>query len=171
MRAEFQNKIEKYKSEGRTICYTDESGYAHDDTRSHGYAKIGERCFGKFNWGAKGRTNAIGALTNGLLLTVSLFAFNVDANVFHAWITQDLLPKLPKGSVIVMDNASFHKRDDILESIKLAGCIPEFLPPYSPDLNPIEHSWAQLKSIRKKFRYSVDELFSSSVFADLFMVP
>ena len=73
-----------------------------------------------FNWGAEGRTNAIGALLNGLLLTVSLFSFNVNSDVFHAWMTQDLLPKVPVGSVIVMDNASFHKRDDIVQSIQRA---------------------------------------------------
>ena len=69
-----------------------------------------------------------------------------------------------------MDNAAFHKREDILNCIKSAGCIPEFLPPYSPDLNPIEHSWAQLKSIRKKQRYTINELFASPDFNDLSIV-
>jgi transposase len=50
------------------------------------------------------------------------------------------------------------------------GCIPEFLPTYSPDLNPIEHSWPQIKSIRSKFRYAVDALFVSPHFKNLFMV-
>lgn len=170
LREEFKIKIEKYKSEGRAIIYVDESGFSHESTRSHGYSKIGERCFGKLDWGAKGRTNVIGALLNGLLVTVALFSLNVDANTFFAWATQDLLPKVPKNSVIVMDNAPFHKRKDILESILSAGCIPEFLPTYSPDLNPIEHSWAQIKSIRHKFRYSVDELFVSTDFETLIMV-
>lgn len=170
LRIEFEAKMEKYKSEGKSVVYIDESGFSHESTRSHGYAKIGEHCFGTFNWGAKGRTNAIGALLNGVLLTVSLFSFNVDSNVFHAWTTQDLLPKVPVGSVIVMDNASFHKREDILNSIQLAGCIAEFLPPYSPDFNPIEHTWAQLKSIRNKMRCSIDELFSHSIIGHLFIL-
>ena len=169
LRIEFQTKMEKYKSDGKSVVYIDESGFSHESTRSHGYAKIGQRCFGTFNWGAKGRTNAIGALLNGLLLTVSLFSFNVNSDVFHAWMTQDLLPKVPVGSVIVMDNASFHKRDDIVQSIQRAGCIVEFLPPYSPDFNPIEHTWAQLKSIRNKMRCSIDELFSHSVIGHLFI--
>ena len=54
--------------------------------------------------------------------------------------------KVPQNSVIVMDNARFHKPKDILENILSAGCIPEFLPTYSPDLNPIEQTWAQLNS-------------------------
>jgi transposase len=91
---------------------------------------------------------------------VCLFQFNIDANTFYTWVVQDLLPKVPKGSVIVMDNASFHKRDDIREAIEKAGSILEFLPPYSPDLNPIEHKWAQLKSIRRKNRCSIQGIFT-----------
>jgi len=59
-----------------------------------------------------------------------------------------------------MDNASFHKRADILQAIDDHDCILEFLPPYSPDLNPIEHKWAQAKASRRKNRCDVDELFS-----------
>ena len=170
MREAFKVKLEKYQSEGRAIVYVDESGFAHESTRSHGYSKVGERCLGQLDWGAKARTNVIGALLNGLVVTVALFSFNVDSDTFSAWMTQELLPNVPKKSVIVMDNAAFHKRKDMLESISSLGCIPDFLPTYSPDLNPIEQSWAQIKSIRRKFRYSVDELFVSPHFKNLFMV-
>ena len=53
LREEFQIKIEKYKSEGIAIVYVDESGFAHESTRSHGYSKVGERCFGKLDWGVQ----------------------------------------------------------------------------------------------------------------------
>jgi transposase len=56
------------------------------------------------------------------------------------------LPNLSKPTVIVMDNASFHKNEALLELIKAKGHIVEFLPPYSPDLNPIEHKWAEKKA-------------------------
>ena len=159
-RIEFAEKIKRYESEGKEIVYTDESGLAYEMARSYGYSKKGTRCTDIFNWGAKGRTNAIGALLHGILITVYLFQFNIDANTFYTWVVKDLLPKVPKGCVIVMDNASFHKRDDIRDAIEKAGNILEFLPPYSPDLNPIEHKWAQLKSIRRKKRCSVDEIFT-----------
>jgi transposase len=77
---------------------------------------------------------------------------------------------LSEGTVIVMDNASFHKRQYIIQAIEKAGCIAEFLPPYSPDFNPIEHTWAQLKSIRNKMKCSIDELFSTAVIGHLFIV-
>jgi transposase len=95
----------------------------------------------------------------GILLGIGLFDFNVNANVFHGWVVQRLLPALPSKSVVVMDNASFHKRQDIQEAITQAGHILEYLPPYSPDLNPIEKKWAQAKTIRRQKRCSVDQLF------------
>jgi transposase len=117
-----------------------------------------ERCFGQQNWGAKGRTNVIGALLSGWLLTVTLLTGNVNSEVFSTWVTQELLPKLPPKCVIVMDNASFHKRLDIQDSIRHAGHILRFLPPYSPQLNPIEHKWAQAKAIRKQQHGSISDI-------------
>ena len=88
-----------------------------------------------------------------------MFDSYINADVFYAWLTEQLLPNIPKASVIVLDNATFHKRNDALKAITLAGHTALFLPPYSPDLNPIEKKWAQAKSIRRKFQYSPDELF------------
>ena len=116
---------------------------------------------GKQDWHVKGRINVIGALLSSVLLTATLFTGSVNAEVFVAWLEQDLLPKLPPNSIIVMDNASFHKRDDARQLIEQAGHILEFMPPYSPDLNPIEHKWAQqAKALRRKIPCSIDELFS-----------
>lgn len=131
--------------------------------RTHGYAPVGERCFGQHDWNAKGRINVIGALLNNELLTVTLVDGSIDADVFHAWLRHELLPELPDNSVVVMDNAAFHKRDDIQEAVTSCGHELEFLPPYSPDLNPIEHKWAQAKALRRKQRCSVDELFQGDI--------
>ena len=106
--------------------------------RTHGYSLKGQRCFGKHDWGAKGRTNVIGALLNGALLTVSLFQTTIDSIIFTQWIMQDLIPKLQPNSIIVMDHASFHKGKEMQEAIKEAGHVLLYLPPYSPDLNLIE---------------------------------
>ncbi|CDH28495.1 hypothetical protein XBJ2_1840019 [Xenorhabdus bovienii str. Jollieti] len=65
-------------------------------------------------------------------------------------MTQDLLPKLPHGAVIVMDNAPFHKRNDTTQAIADSRCQLEWLPAYSPDLNPIEHKWGGAKAIRRQ---------------------
>jgi len=63
-----------------------------------------------------------------------------------------------------MDNATFHKRQDTQKMIKNAGFILEYLPPYSPDLNPIEQKWAQAKAVRRKKRCSIQKLFKESQF-------
>ncbi len=162
----FNQRIEAYQAEGRNIVYIDESGFAYDMPRRHGYAAIGQRCYGSHNWHAKGRTNAIGALIGKLLLTVGLFESNINADVFHQWTVQDLLPKLPPKSIVMMDNATFHKRTDIRLAISDAGHTLDFLPAYSPDLNPIEKKWAYLKSIRRKFSCSIHKLFQMESFYD-----
>jgi len=126
--------------------------------RTHGYALVGKRCHGAQDWYARGRTNAIGALIDKALLTVGLFTTNVNADVFTAWLTQDLIPKLPDNAVRVMDNATFHKRSDTLKAIHDARHTALFLPPYSPDLNPIEQKWAQAKALRRKMKCDIDQL-------------
>jgi transposase len=140
--------------------YLDESGFAHDMPRTHGYSLKGKRCYGEKDWHARGRVNVIGAIVGFVFLTVCLFDSNINSDVFYAWLTKDLLPKTPSESVIVLDNATFHKRNDMVQAIKMQGHIPEYLPPYSPDLNPIEHKWAQVKALRKQHRCSVYEVFS-----------
>ena len=85
-----------------------------------------------------------------------IFKNNIDADTFFGWTAQDLLPKLPPASVVVMDNATFHKRQDIQNAITQAGHTLEYLPAYSPDLNPIEYKWAQTKVIRKQQNQTIE---------------
>lgn len=159
LRTDFRRLITQYENDGKTIVYLDESGFAQDMPRTHGYSAKGVRSYGTHDWHSKGRLNAIGAIIGMTFLTLSVFDCSINSDVFYAWLTQDLLPKVKPDSVIVMDNATFHKRSDMLHAIESYGCIPAFLPPYSPDLNPIEKKWAQAKSIRRKLRCQLDELF------------
>jgi hypothetical protein len=152
--------VNKHLSDNRPIVYIDESGFSHDMPRTHGYSRKGQRCYGTHDWGAKGRTNAIGALIGATLLTVSLFESTINSEVFTAWVQQDLIPKLPQRSVVVMDNATFHKQSGMQQALGAAGHTLLYLPPYSPDLNPIEKKWAQVKSLRRKVGGSIDALFS-----------
>ena len=76
----------------------------------------------------------------------------------------ELLPKPMSACVIVMDNATFHKRQDIQTAIAHAGHTLEYLPPYSPDLNDIEPKWAQAKVIRRREGCSVEQLFAAYEF-------
>ena len=94
------------------------------------------------------------------MLTVGLFEGSIHSDVLYAWLSQWLVPVLPTNAVVVMDNASFHKRTDRVEAMEQSGALPEFLPPYRPDLNPIEQKWAQAKAIRKRKRCDVDTVLS-----------
>ena len=103
--------------------------------------------------------NAIGAIIDFVFVAVGLFNGSINSDVFYAWLTSTLLPNLQAGTVIVMDNASFHKSLKTKEILAAHGHELEFLPPYSPDFNPIEHKSAQLKAIRRKYNCSTLELF------------
>ena len=74
----------------------------------------------------------------------------VNGEIFEAYIRQFVVPTLTPGDAVVMDNLAAHKRAGVREAIKAAGCRRLFLPPYSPDLNPIERAFAKLKALLRK---------------------
>jgi hypothetical protein len=162
-RALFCQKLKELKESGQPITYIDESGFAHDMPRTHGYSLRGERCFGVQDWGARGRTNVIGALLGKVLLTISLFQATINTAVFNAWLLQDLIPVLPPHSIVVMDNATFHKSEETKLLLENNGHTLLYLPPYSPDFNPIEHKWAQAKKLRRKTQCTIQDLFMDTV--------
>ncbi len=126
---------------------------------THGYANRGYRYFGTHDWGAKGRTNVIGALLGGFLLTMSLFETTINTVIFNQWVLQDLIPKLPSKRVVILDNATFHKGEEMVNALEAGGHTILYLPPYSPDLNPIEKKWAQAKLRRRKLQCPIANLF------------
>jgi len=78
------------------------------------------------------------------------YSGTMDSRLFEFWFSNQLLPSLEQGTVIVMDNASFHSKKRLLFAAQNAGCRLLFLPPYSPELNPIEKFWAWLKRFLRK---------------------
>ena len=88
---------------------------------------------------------------------------NINSDIFHRWIVDDLLKKVPKNSVIVMDNASFHKRTDTKKSIEEFVHKLLYQPASSPQLNPIEKKWDYFKSLRKKLKISFRKLFDQFI--------
>ena len=92
----------------------------------------------------------------GSIIAPMCYEGTCDGVLFNFWLQKFLVPELKKGQVIIMDNASFHKSIQTKDIIKNAGCELIFLPPYSPDLNPIEKVWAhiksKIKSISNKFK-------------------
>jgi transposase len=87
----------------------------------------------------------------GRFVAPFLFDGTTDSSVFNLWLKRNLVPHLDPGMTVIMDNASFHKHPDTEIIIKSASCNLLYLPPYSPDLNPIEHDFANLKRRRSLY--------------------
>ena len=150
-RREFLEVKSVYEARLHPFVYIDESGFRKDISRPYGYAPRGQKCAGVSGWD-KAQTYVIGALCGTVPFAFTAFDCSIDSDVFHTWATEILLPELPACSVIVMDNASFHKRQDTLDALQAEGHTVLWLPPYSPDFNPIEKTWAWIKRLRKQWR-------------------
>lgn len=92
----------------------------------------------------------IGALTIEGMGPTTAIAGNVTLGSFIAYMMEDLLPFLLPGTVIVMDRLAAHCNEQVRIAIESAGCKLKLLPPYSPDLNPIEEAWSKLKQLLRK---------------------
>ncbi len=86
-----------------------------------------------------------------------------DADIFFAYVDQMLCPQLRAGDVVVMDNLSSHKVQDVRERIQAAGAELLYLPPYSPDLNPIEKAWAKLKQFLRAAKARTAEQLQQAI--------
>ncbi len=131
------------------IVYFDESGFEENINRTHAWAKKGKRVYGDISGKRPKRTNLIMAQRRKQWLAPMTFKGSCTAEVVNAWIEKMLLPELQKPSVIIMDNARFHNKKAIQELLEEHGHKLLPLPPYSPDFNPIEQSFAVLKKRRR----------------------
>ncbi len=114
--------------------------------REHGRAPSSERLYQEVPGKHRRRTSVIAASQGGKLVAPLTFEGTCTTEVMDVYFAQVLLPALPRGSVMVLDNARFHQSPTTAQLVADAGCGLMFLPPYSPDLNPIEHLWAALKA-------------------------
>lgn len=116
-------------------------------TRLRGRCPVGERLIAKVPHGHWKTTTLIAALGIEGIRCSTVVDGAVNADVFEAFVAQVLVPQLRPGDVVVMDNLSSHKRSATRVLIAAAGAQVLFLPPYSPDLNPIEMIFAKLKHL------------------------
>lgn len=133
-----------------SVYYLDECGGDHRLYREYGRAPRGERIYAAVAGRRRERTRVIAACQNSRLVAPLTFAGTCNTEVVDAYFAQVLLPVLPPGSVIVLDNARFHQSPTTAALVATAGCALLFLPAYSPGLNPIEHLWAAIKARLRK---------------------
>lgn len=135
------------------IIYIDETGIQEYIYREYARAPKGEKVHDKISGRKYKRTNIVAGRCGGKNISPFIYDGSMDKNLFEFWFTTMFLDEVEENKVIVMDNASFHCKNKLYELCKDANKNLRliFLPPYSPELNPIEKYWAILKRKVKKF--------------------
>lgn len=118
----------------------------------YGWAGKGERSYAEQSGFRKERLSIVAGYVYGTKEFIAPFEFagHTDTALFNGWFENILCPALRPGQVVILDNASFHKSPDLIDMVENIGCHLLFLPPYSPDLNPIEKVWANFKRNLRK---------------------
>ena len=143
MRFEYRDWV--LKIDPHDLIFVDESGINLGMTRLKGRAKSGERLYDTCPRNRGSNISLIGALSlDGLIASMSLPG-SVNTEVFVTYVREILAPQLWRGAFVIMDNLPVHKAQRIQDIIEKVGAKVVFLPPYSPDLSPIELCWSKLK--------------------------
>ena len=155
-------KRNKYLDEIKDIAwdklvYIDESGIEMNIAQDKGWGLVGQILPAQKSGKYFERTNIVAGLVTNKPIAPFVFNGNCNTELFNRWVEQVLIKELIPGQVVVMDNATFHKSKRTKELIESVGCRVIFLPPYSPDLNPIEKFWANMKRwIKQQIEFFAD---------------
>lgn len=128
------------------LVFLDETSTQTNLTRTHGRAPKGERLVAAIPRNHGPNLTCLAALTATGMGPSIVFEGALDGAIFTQWITENLVPSLRPGQVVILDNLSVHKVAGAREAIEAAGCALRFLPAYSPDFNPIEQVFSRLKA-------------------------
>lgn len=127
-----------------------------NDFYPYAYSAIGKRHYEAHSGHYTKRISMIGGLHNGKFIAPFMFQGHCNLEVFECYLEKILVPILQKGMTLIIDNASFHKSSKIKELIERASAKILYLPPYSPDFNPIEHYWHKIKNAIRKVRRNTE---------------
>jgi transposase len=127
------------------LVFLDECGVTTALTRHYARARRGERAMGSVPHGHWKVLTVLGAISiSGVVAAMTVDAAT-DSDVFRTYVAEGLAPALRPGQVVVLDNLPAHKAPGVREALAAVGCRLLYLPPYAPDLNPIEMAWAKVK--------------------------
>jgi transposase len=129
------------------LVFIDETGATTKMARLYGCAPKGQRCVAAIPHGHWMTTTFVAGLRIGSLSAPMLLDGPMDGDAFLAYVEQVLVPELSPGEIVIMDNLPSHKVHGVREAIEAAGAELRYLPPYSPDFNPIEMGFSKLKAI------------------------
>jgi transposase len=145
----------------RKLVFIDETSASTNMTRRYGRGTRGERLVCKIPHGHWKTSTFIAALRHNRVTAPLLLDGAMNGQSFLAYVEQILAPTLKRGDIVVMDNVSVHKVAGVREAIEARGAMLLYLPPYSPDLHPIEQFFSKLKAIlRKAAARSIDNLWT-----------
>lgn len=160
-REEFLQRLQTIPPE--KLIFLDESGVTTQMTRGYARASGGRRVHEATPGGHWKILTILSALSLGGLLATMTIEEATDGDIFLAYLEQVLGPKLRPGDVVVMDNLSAHKVAGVEQLIQAAGAELLYLPPYSPDLNPIEKAWAKLKQLLRSAKARTAEALHQAI--------
>lgn len=142
------------------LVFIDETWASTNMTRRYGRAPRGKRCIDSAPHGHWKTTTFVGALRQRHLTAPMVTDGPMDGEMFLAYVRNFLCPTLQSGDIVILDNLSSHKVAGVEKAIVAVGAKVLYLPPYSPDLNPIEKFFSKLKGLlRKAAKRSIDELW------------
>jgi transposase len=145
------------------LVFVDESGANTKMTRLRGRALGGQRLLACVPHGHYQTSTLIAGVRLGGPCAPWLFEGAMNGEMFLAWVRQGLVPTLHPGDVVILDNLSTHKIRGVREALEAAGARLLYLPPYSPDFNPIESMWSKIKQIlRSHAPRTEDELLRAA---------
>lgn len=145
-----------------TLVFVDETGASTKMGRLYGRAPRGVRLRAALPHGHWKTTTFVGGLRLTGMTAPMVLDGPMDGPWFQAYVEQILVPTLSAGDTVIMDNLSSHKMSAVIEAINAAGANVRFLPPYSPDFNPIENAFSKFKaSLRKAAARTVPELWDA----------
>jgi len=147
----------------KRLRFLDESGFRLGSPPHYGWAPRGEKLPGKSNQGSWKTMTMIGAIgLDGFCGFMTVDAAT-DAEVFRAFVRYELKQHLRPGDIVVLDNLSAHKDTEVHRIIQESGAEVLFLPPYSPEYNPIEKAWAKIKEILRRLDTLTRDAFDKAV--------
>ncbi len=137
----------------KDLVYIDESGVNNYLYRPFARSLVGKPIFGSVSGKYYQRESFVAAKVGSNIIAPFCYQGTCNTDLFNLWVEHFLIPELKPGQVVILDNAAFHKSQKTKDLIHSSGCKIVFLPPYSPDLNPIEIFWSNLKrTIRENLK-------------------
>jgi len=149
--------------EAGRLVFVDESGFRLGTPPRYGWSTRGSKSIGKHVCGKWETITMLGAIALDGFRGFMTINAATSGDVFLAFVEQQLAQNLHPGDIVIMDNLAAHKRPEVIAAIRKARARVLFLPPYSPDLNPIERLWAKLKDFVRRCHTAAREAFDAAV--------